>query len=173
LCGDFCVRHFPLVKHQETIPVLFAQAANRQIDFFGKMIPIVFQVGSIRNRIIERLGRRAGIAPGQTRSATIPSNCQQPRFELAVRIPSMQVIDDAHERLLRRIFGILPVAQHAKTKPEDLILESTDQVPQCDRLSCNTVADERAKFSLQVRALPLQCTQTTPGIAEFQPFGFF
>lgn len=121
--------------------MLIAQRSDRQINLFGQLIFVALQMGAVRNRIIERLSRGFRIPPGQSRAAAIAGDGQQPRFEFPFGIPTVQVFENSHKGFLNGVLRILAMSEHAKAKPKDLALKSTNQVLERDRLARDTIAD--------------------------------
>jgi len=124
---DFGITQLLLVKQYKRLSVIVPQPGQGQFDFLRKLVGRLAVGRIIGNQFYVRLRHRPTVAAGQSRPATVPRNRQQPRFEVTCRIPAMQVFENPHEGFLRRVFGVLTLAEHAVTKAKNLSFEPLDK----------------------------------------------
>ncbi len=126
--SDFGVAQFMLVKQQERLSVLFAQRTQGQGDFFGQLSGGLHIGRSSRYGLDQRSSRRFSHPTRQRCAAAVSRNRQQPRFEIPFGIPTPQISQRPHKRLLGSVFGIFPVSQHPVAEPKHLSAKSIDQI---------------------------------------------
>jgi hypothetical protein len=126
--GDVLITQFLFVKQQKRLTVFCSDIGQRPLDFFAQMAR-----GIVRGAVVgELLDQRAGVWPASTyrqqTAAAISSNRQQPRDKVSGAIPMRQAPQRPYKTLLRHIFGVLPVAQHAVAEAENLTLETFNKL---------------------------------------------
>jgi len=140
-CADLCITHLMLMKQQERLAILFANSRQSQLYFLSQVFTAGLLVRSVRQVIDKSRRPRTPATRRQKSTTAIAGDRQQPRQELALLVPRFQTSQCADERFLRHVLGVLPVAEHAITQPEDLSAEALDQLNRCVLLSCKTTAD--------------------------------
>src|SRR5688572_5374576 len=97
---------------------------------------------------------RSTTAHGQQAPAAVARNRQQPRRQVARSIPVRQAPQCPNKALLRHVFGVLPVAQHAVTKTKYLAVELFHKPQHGGLLARQTTVNQFVKVVAQRSSPP-------------------
>jgi hypothetical protein len=125
--GDLGVAQLLIVEQQKSLRIFGPEVGQCEVNFLGQLIggPTVRRV--IGDQLDHWLGKGTTATGRQGRATAIARNRQEPGHKISLGVPAMQVFQDADERFLGSVFGVLPLAQHAITEAKHGPAEPLDE----------------------------------------------
>jgi hypothetical protein len=124
------------------LSVFGSQRPQGKFYFLGQVASFTF-FQRVVAQLLDHRGRRRPAHPHrEQRPAAISGNGQEPWQERAAAVPGMQAPQSPHKTLLRDVFGILSMAQHAIAEAKYLPLMLLDQFHHGGLIAQQTSADQ-------------------------------
>ncbi len=148
--GNFPVTQFLFMKQNKRLAIILANSRQSQRHLFGQVLGSLNIRQAVGNLFRQHFRGGTALARGKRRPAAVAGNCQQPRFKIAGRIPTVQVLQHPHKSLLGHILGVLPLPKHAVAQPEDLTSKAFHQGQHRPLVASQATSDESPQVVSQV-----------------------
>src|SRR5664279_328364 len=150
------VLHLLHVLHQKRLALIDIEPRQRPPDLLAQRARIRRMIE--RNRVVPVLRRHEAPLPPRVpsagRSASIRENREQPTAEARTIAAPMERSIPTHERILQRLLGILPVAEHVQRESRVSIPVSGNELCVRFRVALENDVHERAVRKLHTRRDP-------------------
>lgn len=122
------VGHLFGMEEYKDFTVFCSELVNSGVDLLLQFAGPFRWDFSARIAVEQRAEAGSSGALGQCGSAAVDRDTQNPGLKRPLLIPGMEAAEDANERLLGQVFGLVGVSHESATNPIDIVLEAFDHV---------------------------------------------